>query len=151
MKNLKYSDILKSNKALELVVSKFIPYDIKVISNIITSQFKDIFEYVLRNQQINASVTSGDYDNVLQDALKFSSSSTIIIFWELSNLVDGLQYKAETMDKEEIDSLIEKTKNEVDFVFKHLEHSPNVILNKFSSLVFNYSFIKENTFERIGN
>jgi FkbH-like protein len=151
MKNLKYSDILKSNKELELVVSKFIPYNIKVISNIITSQFKDIFEYVLRNQQINASVTFGDYDNILQDALKFSSSSTVIIFWELSNLVDGLQYKAETMGKEEIDSLIEKTKNEVDFVFKHLEHSPNVILNKFSSLVFNYSFIKENSFERIGN
>jgi FkbH-like protein len=151
MKNLKYSDILKSNKELELEVSKYSPYDIKVISNITTSQFNDIFEYVLRNQQVNAKVISGDYDNILQDALKFSSSHTIIIFWELSNLINGLQYKAETMAKEEIDSLIENTKSEIDFVFKQLEHSPNVILNKFSSLVFNYSFIKENSFERIGN
>ena len=151
MKNLKYTDILKFNKALESDVSKYTPYDIKVISNIITSQFNDIFEYVLRNQQINAKVESGDYDNILQDALKFFSSNTIVIFWELSNLVNGLQYKAETMDKQEIDDLIEKTKNEIDFVFKHLEHSPNVILNKFSALIFSYSFLKENTFERIGN
>jgi FkbH-like protein len=151
MKNLKYSDILKSNKALELEVANYSPYSVKVISNIITSQFNDIFEYVLRNRQVNAKVASGDYDNILQDASKYSSSDTVVIFWELANVIDGFQYKAETMDNQEVDILIEKTKNEIDFIFKALEHSPNVILNKFSSLIFNYSYLKESTLEKIGN
>jgi FkbH-like protein len=151
MKDLKYIDILKANKALKEVVSDSAAYEVKVISNIITSQFNEIFEYVLRMQRINAKVTSGDYDNILQDSQKYSASNTIVIFWELSNLVDGLQYKADTMDEPDIVQLIEKTKNEIDFVFQHLAKTPNVIVNKFSSQIFNYSYIKENAFDRIAN
>jgi FkbH-like protein len=151
MKDLKYTDILKTNKALGEAMPKSPSYEVKVLSNIITSQFNEIFEFFLRSEQINAKVTSGDYDNILQDSKKYTSSDTIIIFWELSNLVDGLQYKADTMGSEEVDRLIEKTKSEIDFVFQQLSHAPNVIFNKFSSLVFSYSHLKENTFERIGN
>jgi len=132
-------------------VSNLAPYDVKVISNIVTSQFNEILEFVLRSHLINARVSSGDYDNILQDSLKFASSNAVIVFWELCNLVDGLQYKAATMGEYEIENLIEKTKNELDFLFKNLENCPNVIFNKFSSLVFNHSFLTEDAFDRIGN
>ncbi len=78
MKDLKYTDILKANKVMGESVSGYAHYAVKVIYNIITSQFNDIFEYVLRAQSINATVTSGDYDNILQDSQKYASSDTIV-------------------------------------------------------------------------
>ncbi len=151
MKDLKYTDILKANKVLETEVSKYSVYEIKVLSNTITSQFNDIFEYVLRSQNINAKVISGEYDNILQESVKCSASNTVIIFWELSNLISGFQYKADIMGNHDIETLVDKTKAEIDFVFHSLKNSPNVIINKFSSLVFNYSYLEQNSFERIGN
>jgi FkbH-like protein len=151
MKDLKYTEILTANKALKEAVSGLARYEVKVLSNIVTSQFNEIFEYILRSRQINARVTSGEYDNIMQDSQKYSSADTVVIFWELANLVDGLQYKADTMDEKDADLLIEKTRDEIDFVFEQLRGTPNVIFNKFSTQVFNHSFLKENSFDRICN
>ena len=149
MRDLKYTEILKANKTLGETMSGRTPYKIKVLSNIITSQLNEILEFVLRSEDINASATSGDYDNIVQDSKKYASWEAIVIFWELSNLVDGLQYKADMMSSEEADNLIEKTKSEIDFVFGQLANAPNVIFNKFSSLVFSHSSIAENVFDKI--
>src|ERR1700733_2025275 len=151
MKDLKYTEILAANRKLRESLSGASLYEVKVLSNIITSQFNDIFEYVLRTEKINAKVSSGDYDNILQDSQKYASADTVIIFWELANLIDGLQYKADTMKEEEADRLVKKTKDEIDFVFEHLRRTPNVIFNKFSTAAFNHSFLKENRFDRICN
>jgi FkbH-like protein len=146
MEELKYSEILRRNK--ELAASMKGPaYKVDVLSNIITSQFNEVFEYNLRSEGINANVNSGDYDNILQDAVKCNNSDLIIIFWEAANLIDGLQYKAGSMKEEELETLISKTCSEIDFVLKSLEGRPLIIFNKFSSLIFNHSFISKNNFD----
>ena len=91
-KNTKYSEILKSNSDL----GKSLPdvgYEIKVLSNIITSQLNEILEYTLRMNDTPAIVKSGDYDNIVQDSLKYNDSNTVIIFWEICNIIDGFQFK----------------------------------------------------------
>ena len=52
----------------------------------------------MRSEGINASVEIGDYDNIVQDSLKYQDSNIVIIFWELSNIVDGFQYFAKTFN-----------------------------------------------------
>ncbi len=148
MKNLKYSEILKANRELgkSLGGSKF---EITILSNIITSQLNDILEYCLRKRNINAYVKSGDYDNIVQDSEKFKNSNLVIIFWELANIIDGLQYIANIMSNGEIESLLSKVKSNIDFVLTNLKNTSLVLFNKFSSLIFNYENIKSNNFDKI--
>src|SRR5262249_19320068 len=91
---LKYSEILRRNAAL----AKTLPtdtYAIAVLSNIVVPQLKDLLEHTLRIEGIPAVVTLGDYDNVVQDSLKYRDADVVIVFWEPCNIVDGLQYKIE--------------------------------------------------------
>ena len=74
MKGLKYSEILKLNKNLESNL-KSIPYNIIVLSNITVHQIKEILEYQLRSENINAKVEIGDYDNIVQDSKKYKDSN----------------------------------------------------------------------------
>ncbi len=149
MSDLKYADILKANRALKEAVSNYPSFNINVISNVVTFQLNEILEYTLRNERINAVVSAGDYDNILQDSQKFQNSDTIVIFWEMANIIDGLQFRADTMSEEEVTNLLEKTKAEIDFVIRNLSNSANVIFNKFSSLVFEYGNLKESVFEKM--
>ena len=41
--------------------------------------------------------------------LKYQNIHAILVFWELWNLVDGLQYKIESLSDEEFNAIINKT------------------------------------------
>ena len=97
----------------------------------------------MRIHNINAKVKIGDYDNIIQDSKKFNNSNLTIIFWELCNIVDGLQYKIELFDDKKFNELISKIKLEIDLVFENLKDSSLVIFNYFSSLLFNTSNIRK--------
>lgn len=146
--DLKYTEVLRLNKNLGDSMNGNI-YQVTVLSNIITNQFNEIFEFVLRTERINAKVTSGDYDNIVQDSIKFNKSDVVLVFWELANLIDGLQYKANLMDGTTTDALILKVSSEIDFVINNLKSTSLVIFNKFSSLIFNHENIRENNFDKI--
>ena len=108
---MKYSQILKANSDLvESLPDK--KFKILVLSNIITSQLNEILEYTLRVRGIPAIVKSGNYDNIVQDSLKYNDLNTVIIFWELCNFIDGLQFKIELLNEDQLDEIIEKTKSE---------------------------------------
>jgi len=147
-KNIKYREILERNNEL----SKLLPdekYEIKILSNIITSQLNEILEYTLRMDGIPAIVKSGNYDNIVQDSQKYEESKTIIIFWELSNIIDGLHYKIELLNNDQIDEIYEKTKSEIDLVLKFLEKTSLVLINKFSSIHFCCLNVKETSLETL--
>jgi len=150
MMDLKYTEILRLNNDLGNSL-RGDRYCVTVLSNIITNQFNEIFEYVLRSEGINAAVTSGDYDNIVQDAIKYNKSDLVIIFWELANLIDGLQYKANLMDSESTEALISKVCSEIDFTISNLENASLVVFNKFSSIVFNHTNLRSNNFDVICN
>ena len=104
MKNIKYGEIISENKKLEkkLKEKKINIYRIGILSNIMIHQAKDIGEYFLRQKKIFAEIKLGDYDNICQESLKFSDQNLIIIFWELSNIIDGLQYKIDSLSNSKI-------------------------------------------------
>ena len=97
MMELKYPEILKLNKEFGNNLNSS-SYGITVLSNIVVHQIKEILEYLLRNEGINTIIELGDYDNIVQDSQKYKNSNTIIIFWELSNIISGLQYKIELLN-----------------------------------------------------
>lgn len=148
MKSIKYSEILKFNKKLGSCFATN-TYYIAVISNITVNQLKEISEYSLRIENVNALITIGDYDNVIQDSLKYNRSNLIIVFWELCNIIDGLQFKIELLDDRGMDAIIEKIKLEIDLLFKNIQDTSLVLFNKFSSILFSSSSINETKLEKL--
>lgn len=142
MTEMKYSEIIKENKKLEQNEKQ--KYQIAVLSNIMVHQSKEICEYSLRRNSVNAEVVLGDYDNIVQDSLKYQNVNAVLIFWELWNLIDGLQYKIELLSDDEFGAIINKTKREIDMVLNNLSHVSLVVINRFSSLVFNYFGLSQN-------
>jgi len=147
MKHLKYSEILKLNTDLGYNPD-LKSYTITVLSNITVNQIKEICEYSLRTEGVNTIVKIGDYDNIVQDSLKYNKSNLVIIFWELSNIVEGFHFKIELFNDDQLKTILEKTKSEIDLVFKNLEQTSLVLFNKFTSLHFASSNIKKTNFEK---
>ena len=150
IKNLKYFEILKINTKLGSNMNSN-SYNISVLSNITINQIKEILEYVLRNENINANVRIGDYDNIVQDSIKYENSNVVIIFWELCNIIDGLQYKIELFSDEQFKAMLKKIKSEIDLVLKNLNKTSIVLFNKFTSLQFSNSNIRKNNLEKLAD
>jgi FkbH-like protein len=148
MMDLKYSEILKLNQAY-INASEAPLMRIRVLSNITVAQLNDILEYHLRSNNVPVIVTSGDYDNIVQNSGSQLESDAVIIFWELCNLIEGFQYKVENLSADQLSSIIEKTKNEIDLVLKNLEKTAIVLFNKFSTVVFTNSSLRTGNFEKV--
>ena len=132
---MKYSEIIRLNHELEGTL-KETEYKVVILSNIMVHQSKEICEYLLRVESVNASVSIGEYDNIVQDSAKIQDVNAVLIFWEACNFIDGLQYKMNTLSEKDFQSLVEKIKLEIDLVFNNLKEAPLVLINKFTSLVF---------------
>lgn len=145
---LKYADILRMNREYGAALASQPPYQITILSNIITSQLNEVLEYTLRMEEIHALVSSGDYDTIVQDSLQCDGKNLVVIFWELANIVDGFQYKAEIMDTETIDALKAKVQGEIDLVFANLRTVPLVVFNTFSTLIFSKDGLRLSVLER---
>lgn len=136
---MKYSEILEANNHFKNLFLEKKKYSIHLVSNVVVNQLTEILEYYVRDKKIPGEVSVGNYDNIIQESHKKSDYNLFIIFWELSNYLDGLHYKADIMPKDQLLKLEEKIINEIEIVFKNLKNSSLVLFNKFSSLIFNYS------------
>lgn len=148
MNEIKYTEILKTNKELGKSLSGD-KYRTAVFSNTTVSQLKEILEYTLRTSGINCHAEFGDYDNIVQDSEKFKNFNAVIIFWELSNIISGLQYKANLLDNTGTEKLLSKVKSEIDLVISNLKDTPLVLINKFSATAFNYCNLRKNRLDYI--
>ena len=135
MINLKYSEILKLNNELEKG-NQIDFYNILLLSNIEVHQIKEVIEYSLRTEGINANVELGGYDNIVQESKRQQNIHATIIFWDLTNLIDGLHFKIDLFSDNEIAGIESKVKAEIDFTLKNLKDCPLIMINKFSSLLF---------------
>ncbi len=145
---MKYSEIIKLNNELEGVISGP-EYRIVILSNIMVHQSKEICEYLLRTESVNAKVLIGEYDNIIQDSAKFQDSNAIVIFWEVYNFIDGLQYKAESLSSPEFESIVEKIEIEIDLILSNLKDTPLVLINRFSSLIFDQFSLSNNRINQL--
>ena len=149
MNNLKYLEILRLNKEFEDNIQN--TYNISLLSNVIVHQAKDIIEYLLRDNGINANIALGDYDNIAQDSMKQKETDSVIIFWELANLVDGLQYKIDLLTNRTINEIEQKIRLEIEFVMKNLQRCPLILINKFSSLLFSRPSTTESKLDKLAD
>ncbi|MBA5247449.1 HAD-IIIC family phosphatase [Marnyiella aurantia] len=147
MENLTYSEILQQNVALRKNLEANPGYKISVLSNIIVHQLKEIMEYDLRLEKINASLEFGDFDNIVQDSAKVEDSNAVVIFWELCNLVEGLYLKIEQLTEERLEELVQKTCLEIDLTFRNLKSSSLVIFHKFTPSVFSFQAVPNSNLE----
>ena len=148
---MKYLDILKDNQKLKEKVAKEEIFKITVLSNIVINRLKDYLEYYLRKQGINCVVDFGDYDNIVQDTRKYKKSDLIIFFCELCNIIDGLQYKIELFDDNQLKDFLNQIKSEIDLIYKNLENTSLILLNKFTSLHFSNSYLRKNNLEKLSD
>ena len=142
---MKYNEILEANNKFNHLFFKKKKYSIHLVSNIVVNQLTEILEYYVRDKSIPGIVTVGDYDNIIQESHKKADNNLLIIFWEISNYLDGLHYSADIMNKVKLKKIEEKIIYEIELLFKNLKDSSLVLFNKFSSLVFNHSsqFVSE--------
>ena len=147
MENLKYSEILALNRKYqcEYLGDRL---GITILSNITTNSLTNILEFNLFRQNIPAKISIADYDNIVQES-HFIKDKVQVIFWEISNLVDGLHYKINTWNDIKVDELIKKIKNDIEIVLNNLKNSPLIIFNKFSSLAFDYNLVYDTKLKRI--
>ena len=149
MTQMKFSEIIKANNELSLNIE--LNYEIAILSNVTISQLQPIFEYNLRKEDIGAVCLLGEYDNIIQDSERFLNKNAVVIFWEACNIIDGFQYKVNLLSDTEFSELLEKTKNEISYLFNKLNSTSVVIFNKFSSSIFNSHLLKENRFDEFCN
>ena len=145
---MKYSEIIRLNHELEGKLEGA-EYKVAILSNIMVHQSKDICEYLLRIESINTKVVIGEYDNIVQDSEKNQDSDAVVIFWEACNFIDGLQYKIDLFSDKEFNGIVNKIKLEIDIVLSALKNTSIVIINKFSSLIFDQFSLSDNNLRRL--
>ena len=145
-----YNEIIKKNNELE-DINKLNEYKISILSNIMVHQSKEICEYSLRLNSINTNVYLGNYDNILQDTLECKDSNSVIIFWELYNLIDGLEYKIDTLNDDDFINLVNRCKTEINMVVQNLKNIPLVIMNKFSTIIFEQNSLNMTRLDELAN
>ena len=147
---MKLTEILKKNRELGLTL-KGEKYNIAIISNITVNQLKEVLELMLREQGINAIVEVGDYDSIVQDSKRFSNANAVIVFWEVDNLIEGFANKVYSMSQEQLQALQEKVQSEIDLVLRNLCTTSLVLINYFSSLLFEANSLRTGPLKNICN
>lgn len=148
---MKYIEVVEKNKKLYDSVKNEKVYNIYILSNLTLNRLKDYLEYQLRVEGINCNIVLGTYDNVVQESSKVGNYDLVIIFWELSNIIDGLNYKIELYNDVQFEDLLNQVNSNIDLVLKFLENTPLVFVNKFSYLPFSNSHMKSSKLENFSS
>jgi FkbH-like protein len=150
MKYMKWGQIIKRNKELGLTMSGPTK-KIALLSNITVFQLKEILELTLREASVAVEIDVGNYDSILQDSERFVKYDVVIIFWELSNLLDGLNYKYNVLSDEKLDALINKVESEVRLTLKNLEETPLILFNRFTSMPYDFEILNDSKLQIVAN
>ena len=138
-----YLEIIKENKKLgsQMEGEKL---DITFLSNLTFNKIKDVLEYPLRKNCINASVKFGNYDNIIQDSLNQENTDIVIIHQDLLNFSNQFNGHQIFGDKTIIDNLKKEICNQIDIVLSNLKDTKLVIFNSYTNLCSSSNFIKNN-------
>ena len=145
---MKLVEILKRNRELALTLPGD-KYRVAVISNVTVNQFKEILEFTLRTDGLKAEVIIGDFDAIVQDSARFAESNAVLVFWEAGNLIDGFHNNAELFSEGNLDELARQVEGAMDLVLRNLNHTPLVLLNRFSSALFNSNPLQEGALQKM--
>lgn len=146
---MKFHEIISKNRSLKKSVNASKIFQIGILNNITLNALPAYLEYHLLNQSVFPEITTGDYDNIIQDSLRFSKKDAVIIFWELSNIVDGFHHKCLTMSDDQLNDCVENLKSQIKLTIINLTDCPLVVWNKFNTLAFNNSNFFNNKLDEV--
>ena len=149
MKELKYSEILKVNNLLKKQVESQKPYQVKVLSNITCNQISATLSYHLYQQGINANVSFGNYDNIVQDSFQTSDLNLVIVHYELLNVVGKTDCYVEDLSDEQIEEIASSLEGELGMVLNNLSGTPCVLFDSFTAKTMNISSLRTNKFTHL--
>ena len=134
-----YSDIISfnNNKLKPLKNKKQKALKIKIFSNISCFQLKEYISYYLLNKDIIPNINFSNYDDFIDSSEKKNKVPFKIVFWEVSNLFDGAQYKVNNLNNKELNILIKETINKIKNFIRNNSLNSFLIFNRFSILHFN--------------
>jgi FkbH-like protein len=141
MNTLKYHEIIAKNKEFEEIYKNDNIYKILLISNIVVNQLTDFIEYSLRVKGVNAHIALGDFDNIAQGVINENDVDAFIIFWDIGNVTPNFFNRINFSTKEEISEIEKKLYLELDLVLKVTKSSKLLILNSFSSVMYDSNVI----------
>ncbi|NTV29681.1 MAG: HAD-IIIC family phosphatase [Candidatus Omnitrophica bacterium] len=144
----KYAEMLAFNRSWKLPAGVE-PYTVGILSNIVIYQLKDVLEYALRTAGIPASVQVGEYDNVVQDSLRFRDKRLVVVFWEAFNFSDQLRSKGQYLAEAELADLLLHWKRQIDSVLEALSPVPLVLFNRFSPWAAGALVVEDGAWGRI--
>lgn len=146
MKELKYSEILKANNLLKKKVEGQTPYFIKVLSNITCNQMGGTLSYHLYQQGINAVVSFGNYDNIVQDSFQTDGLNLVIVHYELLNVVGKTDTYVEDLSDDQIEEMAGSLEGELGMILNNLSGVPCVLFDSFTAQTLNISPLRNNQF-----
>jgi len=100
------------------------------------SQITEILEFTLRLEGVPAVVTIGNYDNIVQDSLKYKECELVVLFWEPYSITNDLQYRIDLLTDSAVNEIFDKTCAELGLVFANLQETSLVLMNTFTALPF---------------
>ena len=147
---MKLREIIQKNRLLaDSVVG---PHRrIAVIGNITLLNLKDILEFELRRSGLNVDIHLGSYDSLVKDSEIFASYDAVIMFYEISNIVEGLHYRYQTYSQKNVDRLIRKVEHEVGLALKNLRNCPIVLINSLTPDAFDFDPLRESALRQLCN
>lgn len=149
MKELKYSEILKANNLLKKLVESQKPYLIRVLSNITCNQMGGTLSYHLYQLGINAVVSFGNYDNIVQDSFQTDGLSLVIVHYELLNVVGKTDTYVEDLSDGQIEEIAGSMEGELGMILNNLSGVPCVLFDSFTAQTLNISPLRNNLFARL--
>jgi FkbH-like protein len=147
MENLKYTEILFLNKELSKI-NHSQELSAKILSNVTVNSFKEIFEYSLRQKQINPLIEIGNFDNIVQDSITSDDHNIIFVFYDVLNIVDNITTYFESLSDSDIHKLEFKIKSEIDLILNNLKSIPLVFFNTFSTASIASPFVNTTKLEK---
>ena len=128
----KYSEIIDFNYNKKRLLKKNNQEILKakIYGNISCFQLKEYIAYFMLQKNVNIEIELSDYDNLLSDHSISKDCKFSIVFWELSNLFNGAQYKIEMLNGNQINNLIDETIKKINLFINNITKNSLLIFNK---------------------
>lgn len=149
MRELKYTEILKTNNLLKKQVESNKPYHIKVLSNITCNQLGAALSYHLMQQGVNPDVSFGNYDNIVQDSFNQQDQQLVIVHYELLNVVGKTDCYVEDLSDEQIEEIASSIEGELGMVLQNLSAIPCVLFDSFNASVISICPLRRNRYAEL--
>ena len=141
---MKYSEILRANLKLKKQVADQKPFNVRILGDVTCNVLSDVVSYHLFGQGVNASVSLGNYDNILQESFRTEGLNAVIVHYDLYAVLAKSDVYCEDLSDAQIQDVEDTLKGELGMVLENLKGVPCVIFDSFTSAAFQINPLRPN-------